>query len=400
MPPPVYIPTASQYISRYSLLGTFAHELMEAFAAVGCIVNAPQHPRDQRGIFIFFNTPTHVEKLLAWVESTVGSLTNAALLHFFVDHPLALPSAQLDVLSKVPTYRLLLPCRDDAHLIRFRWPMLKHMTCPHGVPAAALCPTEPMAQDFLAPHTRGDRPIPLIIAGSIHTPEELAALRGAVPRELHSMCDAVIAMQVMHPSMPLTQAFDLTLPAGVVSADHWRLLTVVQQYTTAAVNRERRIALVQAMQGIPTMVLGPAAWEPFATGTIQYGAETAYADIPANLARARVCLAWGPTQFAHTFSERLLLAFASGCATVADDRLLTRMHFAESPETAACSIADFSNPPAAREAVEVLLDQPEVALEIAGRGRAAVEAGHLWSHRLDTFAAAATDCWRNSEGAA
>ena len=55
--------------------------------------------------------------------------------------------------------------------------------------------------------------------------------------------------------------------------------------------------------------------------------------------------------------------------------------------------ADAANPDAVRAAVDRLLASPEEAAMLARRGRKRVEAAHLWFHRIDTFAAAASDAW-------
>lgn len=386
MPVHVHIPT--QFVSRYSLLGRFAQELAEAFTLAGAVVNAPRHPANERGLFVLFNTPERIEQVKAWIESTVGELRHAAILHYHVDHPFALHAPHLDQFASWPTYRLLLPCRDDLHLLRLRWPSLKHLTCAHGVAPASLCPRDSLRAEHLG--ESNDREAPLVLAGSIHSPEELVAMFDALPASLRSMADAAAHLIADHPSMPFTQAFDLTLPRGLHSPDHWRLMEAVWRCATAKANTLRRTRLAKAMQGVPTLIAGPKAWEPHCEGTLRYAGEVAYEALPALLRRARVCVAWGPTQFAHTFSERLLLSMAAGCATVTDDRLATREAFGEG----ACTYADFSKPDAVRAAVDGLLSSREAAATMSERARAAIESGHLWTHRLDTFAAAAADCWR------
>lgn len=390
----VYIPQPDRFVSRYSLLGSFATELMHAFAGMGCQVNTPQHTRGEPAIVIFFNTPQNVQALVQWVHSSVGDIRAAAILHFYVDHPLTLPAQQMDVLSNLPNYRLLLPCRDDAHILRFRWPKLKHITCAHGVPRTALCDVSTIESQHTAQQGTGGREIPLFVCGTIHTQPELDAMRSELPEPLHPTCDAVIDLLSKTPHLSFCQAFDLCLTAGITSPDHWRLLSSVQKYTTAVVNRARRSQLVVGLREIPTLLVGPAAWEEFCGGNIQYGGEIPYDQVASNLARARVSLAWGPTQFAHTYSERLLLSMAAGCATISDDRVMSGRDFAPDGGPAsppACALVDFSHPEEVAEVANLLLSSPEQSALLAARGRKAVEAGHLWEHRLPTFANAAED---------
>ena len=218
-------------------------------------------------------------------------------------------------------------------------------------------------------------------------------MKQSLPEPLRDIAQAAAGMMAVSPQMAFSQAFDLALPGGVYASDHWMLLHAVWRYATAHANTARRVMIAHSMQGVPTMVIGPQAWKDHCTGTLRYGGELPYQDLPALLRQTRVTLAWGPTQFAHTYSERLLLSMAAGCATVTDDRLTTRVQFVQDEQRPACLITDVSSPEQAREAVDSLLERTDAAADIAMRGRAAVENNHLWSHRLNTFAAAAADCW-------
>lgn len=387
----VHIPT--QFVSRYSLLGAFAEELARAFAAAGAVVNAPRHPPGQRGLFILLNTPERTENIRSWIAATVGDMQNAAILHLHVDHPLALHAPHVDEFSRWPTYRLLMPCRDDTHLLGLRWPKLRHLHCMHGVPLEALCPLDPLEAEHLAPAGVGHRPVAVALAGSIHAPDELDQMRARLPEPVRDGADHVADLLASTPSMSFTQAFDLGLPGNLHATNFWGLMETVWKYATAKANTLRRTAIVKALQGLPALVAGPAAWEPHCRGTIRYAGEVPYASMATWLRAARVCVAWGPTQFAHTHSERLLLAMAAGCACVTDDRLLARREFDPAGGTPACLFADASKPDAVRAAVDRLLASPQEAATLARRGRKRIEAGHLWFHRIDTFAAAASDAW-------
>jgi hypothetical protein len=386
MPVPVYIP--DQFTSQYSLLNTFARELGEAFSVAGASVNPSQRVAD-RAIFLMFNSPENLATVRSWIESRVDSLENAAVLHFHVDHPFALHAPHIDELVRWPHYRLLLPCRDDAHVLRLRWPGLKHMTCEHGVPPRALCNPQTLRAEHM--DDASVRDLPLLAAGSIHSEAELEQALEALPQPLRPVASGAGELLASNPSLTFTQAFDYVLPAGMVSPDHWRMLSAVWRIAIARANTLRRVRIVAGMQGLPLAVCGPGAWEPHCTGTIRYLGEVAYSDLPATLARARVSLCWGPTQFAHTFSERLLLSLGAGCATISDERLIARAYFAGDNSCAA--FANFGDPAAVRETAEEVLNDPEVCAELGRRGREAVEQGHLWAHRVPRFIAAAGDCW-------
>lgn len=398
----VYIAAPEVTGSRYSLLGAFACELAGAFTRAGADVN-PMTARGRRAMFIIFDTPGDVGQMRTWIESAVGRLEHAAVLHLHVDHPLALPVSGVEEMSKWPGYRLLLACRDDAHILRLRWPLLKHMTCEHGVGQGALCDEGKLEAAHLGEGDEGggdgesERPDTVVAMGTIHSQGELGAMLEMLPAALRGVAQAAGEVLTSHPSLSCLQAFDCVLPSGMLSADHWQLMAAVQRYATAHANRARRVAMIGAMQGIPTVVYGSAAWVEHCTGTIEYRGAIEYDNISNYLKRGRVCIAWGPAQFAQSFSERLLLALAAGCATVTDDRLMTRVAFGQEGAPA-CLIEDFSRPLAVREAVEACLEEPRLAFEIARRGVAAVAKGHLWDHRLERMFSAAVDCFEEGGG--
>jgi hypothetical protein len=371
---PVHIPI--EHVSRYSLLGAMASELADAFASAGCPVNPPGTPSGPR-LHLFFNFPENFETFSAWTGAGTDRTRGSAIVQFFVDHPLALPAPLMDRLASLPNYRMLLPCVDDVSLLRLRCPRLRAAHCLHGVAPAALCNPASIASP---------RETDLVVAGSIHSEAELDALRAPLPALLHQPMEEMVRLMLAHPWMGFTQALDVCAPSGLHSPDSWKLLSAVWRWVTAALNRRRRVALVSAMQGVSTHVHGSPAWREHCTGTIHYAGETAYAELPRALASAHVCLAWGPTQFTHAFSERLLLAFAAGCAAVADDRLLVRRHAA-----AVTQVFDAANPRHAREVVDGLLRDTDRRVDLAQRGRALVERSHLWKHRLDTIASVAGD---------
>ncbi len=383
----VHIP--SQFVSRYSLLGAFAVEIGDAFAAAGWRVNPPIGERGPH-LFLLLNSPARLEQVFEWMRAVSGG-EHTAIVQYFVDHPLGLHAPHLDRFAVMPNYRLLMPCKDDAHMLRLRWPALRHMHCGHGVAPSALCDIASLGDGHVTPAgERGGRDLPLLVAGSIHSEAELDSLRAALPAPLRPVCDGIVELQLAAPSLTFTQAFDLALPAGMISPDHWQFLAAVWRCTTAELNRRRRVGLVRAVQGVPTIVAGPPAWKEECIGTLNYVGEVAYADLSALMRRARVCLAWGPTQFAHSYSERPLLSMAAGCATLTDERLSSRADFVDSDGPCA-AFYDSSRPDTLRELVESLLLHPERSARMSMRGRVLIESAHLWSHRVPTMIAAARD---------
>lgn len=397
-----------EYQSRYALLGVMARELADAFAEKGCEINPPGVRAGVQGapacVILWLNFLASMNDLKPEI-TRAGS--RAALVQFFVDHPLALWPEQMDALSRLDNFRMCLPCLDGAHLLRLRWPRLRHVHCLHGVSRAALADRESIG----APREDG-----LLVMGSIHTEAEVAAVRAKAPGRLLRGADEIVELMVAHPWMPFEQAAEVALaPMGALVGD-WNLLTGVWKYVSAAVNRRRRVALVRAMEGAPTVVYGAEAWKEFCRGgagapdrsTIEFRGDLPYAETSAALKRARACLAWGPTQFTHSFSERLLLSLGAGCATVADDRLLVRRHFAcegvgaeavratasagaDVKRSTCVRVFDAADAASARAAVEALLADPERRAAMGLAGRDEIERAHLWAHRVDTIAAVGAD---------
>ena len=95
-----------------------------------------------------------------------------------------------------------------------------------------------------------------------------------------------------------------------------------------------------------------------------------------------MAIAWGPTQFAHSYSERLMLAMAAGCAPISDDRLLVRRDFPNN-----CALYNAADPATARAAADHLLANPEAALALGMAARDHAERVCLWEHRVDAILA-------------
>lgn len=365
--------TSIRHASRYNLLDAMAAELGDAFRRAGFAVNPPIEtlgPGDP-SIHVFFNFPPSFDQLAEWCG--LGR-RRVALIQYFVDHPLALDAGLMEMLSQLPNYRLLAPCLDDVHLLHLRWPGLRVVHCPHGVPPSAICEPSPDTP-------RPEREIDLLVTGWIHAPEEIAALRETVPAALRPGADAVVELMLEHPWVSFGQALDLCLPNGLVTNRYWTILQLVWRFTTASLNRERRTRLVAGMQGIATHVFGPESWRSICTGSICYRGEAPYSSLASIMASARVCLAWSPTQFVHSTSERVLLSMASGAATLTDDRLASRVLHA-----AGCvELYDAENPGTARAAAQRLLSDPERRSVLASTAVERVRRDHLWDHRLGLF---------------
>lgn len=374
---PVWIPR--RYESRYSLLGAMASELAEAFAARGYEARADLPDGSVAGVYIFFNMPSSIDALPPAVRRS-GS--KVALIQILVDHPFALDAGIMDQTSKLPNFRLALPSIDGLHLLRLRWPTLRHGHMPHGIPRSAI-----LSPDLCTPEAIASRPHDVVIAGSIHTEQGVRELKWALPAQAHPWIDEIVQIMLANPAMPYEQALDCVCGSRSVITGNWPMAAAMWRAVAADFNRQRRVRLVHSLQGLDVAVFGTDAWQEFCTGTIRYAGNVEYADVARALTTGRICLAWGPTQFPQTFSERLLLSMASACASVCEDRYLVRQHFAGEH----CVSFDVGDTHGARSAIESLLGDNDRRNAMALAGREIVERAHLWEHRVDKLASLASE---------
>lgn len=369
MPLAVFIP--DRYESRYALLGAMSKEIADAMREAGAEINPSRPiPASEPTLHLFFNMPAKIDELLAWVKP---ERPRAVLIQYFVDHPFALNVEFLDRMATLKNFRLAMPCIDDRAMFTLRWPGLKTVTCSHAVPSSALC-------DSADPNTRKRE---ILIAGTIATDAELDSFRKVVPDVLHKPCDEAAELIARHPSLSFVQAFELTVPAGLLANDYWLLMQICSRYVVAKANRIRRTAAIDALQGLPVAVHGPENWRELCNGTIEYRGELPYDRLAPAMRESRVMFAWNPTQFTHSFSERVLLSMASGCATLTDDRPLVRTSFAHEPQSPCVSLYRADDVSHLRAQAERLLSDDESAHTLAASGRACVERSHLWKHRVE-----------------
>jgi hypothetical protein len=365
----VFIP--DRYESRYSLLAAMSKEIAEAMRAAGAEINPTRSiPGSEPTLHLFFNLPAKIDELLAWAKP---ERPRAVLIQYFVDHPFALNMEFLDRMATLKNFRLAMPCLDDRAMFTLKWPTLKTVTCAHAVPSSALCESVDIPS----------RSREVLIAGTIATDDELRAFLRPVPELLHKPCEHAAELIAHNPSLSFVQAFELTVPPGLLANDYWLLMQICSRYVVAKANRIRRIAAVNALQGLPVAVHGPEVWKELCTGTIEYRGELPYDKVAETMRASRVMLAWNPTQFTHTFSERVLLSMASGCATLTDGRPLVRSQFAADASGPCVAMYRSDDHASLRDQADRLLKDDAYAGEIAAAGRACVERSHLWKHRVD-----------------
>jgi hypothetical protein len=379
--PHIYVP--EKYMSRYALLQAFCVEFGEAAREAGHVVNPDRNEASGAApaIFLVFNFPESMERILKWMGPRTGP---TAMVQWLVDHPFNLDKALMADMVKQGGYRFVHVTDDDSHMLQLRWPGLRHGRVWHGVPRSALCDAASVAASHLDGSRDGSRDIDVFFAGSIADDAELDMLRADMPTELHAKCDDVAKLRLEYPWLSFGQAFDSIMPTPLTCSDHWGLLAVVFRYSTAKLNRERRIRLVQSLAGLRVCVAGSAVWKGLLPAGCEYVGEVPYTDISAWMRRTKVCVALNPTQFVHGFSERLLLSMAGGCATVTDDRLWVRENFTN-PNVRAAVGFGVNQPGQLRDCVHTLLADASARAEIAMRGRALVEEKHLWVHRVKSL---------------
>lgn len=364
-----------RYESAYGLLGVMAGELCQGFREAGHdarLIDLATDPHPEAGVFVFFNAPVDLDAFPAALWRPGSRLRAVQVL---VDHPFAMPEAALDGWRRrngLANLRVCLPCADDVHLLRLRWPGLSHAWMGHGIPRSAL--TDPGAITRAA---WAGKEFDVVVTGSIASEAEIRAAFGRMTPAMGDMARQVVALMVADAGVGYLQALDLVMGTQSVITGEWRTATMFWRVCVAMANRIRRVRAVESLQGLRVGVFGSEAWGPVCTGTIAHAGRVGYADIPAAFARGRVALAWGPTQFVHSYSERIMLAMASGSAAVSDDRLLVRRDF-----PGLCALYDAGEPATARAACDGLLAEPDASVERAMRARMWVEDRCLWSARV------------------
>jgi hypothetical protein len=370
-----------EYTSQFGLLGAMAHELHDALAELGCdarMLSLTNDPQPTTGVVLFMNTPASIDLL---PQALFNPSSNMRAVQYLVDHPFALPDTLLDAWTQrtgLTNYQLMLPCADDTHLLRARFPGMVHHCIAHGLPRSALCDGA-----ALTPEAYADRRFDVVVTGSVWAQEQIERQLGALPEALRSMAMDMAHLMIKQPWLGYVAAADLVMgSAGVITGD-WKSIKLLWALVIAMVNRQRRIRTVESLQGLRVGVFGSSAWKPVCKGTIEYGGEVDYAACASAFGQGRVGVAWGPTQFVHSYSERIMQAMAGGACVVADDRLLVRRDFngAASRGGDTCVLFDWGNPEGARAAVDARLQDSEGSLKMAMRGRAHVEARCLWVHR-------------------
>lgn len=383
---PVWIPR--RYESRFSLLGAMAEELALGFEAEGFEVIDGLPDGSRVGIYIFFNMPISIEAIPPAVRRMNSRVAGIQIL---VDHPLALDTGIMDQTSKLPNFRLALPSLDGLHLLRLRWPALRHGHMPHAIPREALIDEALVTPDHLA-----QREHDIVVAGSVHDEQGVRDLKWSLPPQTHPWIDEIVQLMLTDSYMSYEQALDCVCGSKSVITGNWPMAAGLWRAVMADLNRRRRIATVESLQGLDVAVFGGEAWESVCTGTLKHMGPTNYNQVAGALRTGRVCLAWGPTQFPQTFSERLLLSMGAGCASVAENRYLVRLHFETTGNEAHLVAFNPNEPGGARVAIEDLLNDPDRLSAIAKRGRTEVEQAHLWQHRVDKLTSLASEALSRS----
>lgn len=365
------------YQSRYSLLTAFCQELKGAMEEAGYVVNPKPDPM-RPTVYLFFNSINDTSELYKWMGPRRAP---TAILNWWVDHIFNIHPPILDDLNKEPCFRLMTVAEDEMHLTNLRWPKMLQGRVWHGVPRSALCE----AGGVEGSHEGAGRDIDVLVSGSILSDEEMAELEGRVPAPMRTAAREAAMLRLAHPWMSFGQSLDLVMPQGLVAGDHWVLLLLLFRYSSAVLNRERRVRLLRELQGLKVTVLGTESMRAHCTGTIRYEGQVPYGELPGWMARSKVCLAVNPTQFTHAFSERLLLGLAGGSACVSDDRLWVREQFGGGGANSAEGCVELfssAEPGVMRARVEGLLGDPSRRAAMAARGRKLVEEKHLWVHRV------------------
>jgi len=379
-----------RYQSQYGLLGAMSNELADAFRAKGYdaqLLNLDNHEVPTDGILFFMNVPVTLEDL---PPALFIPGSNLRAVQLFVDHPFALPDNIIDQWSErvgLDNFRLCLPCIDDIHLLRPRFPSLIHSWIPHGIPRDSLCDLDAMTMDQYK-----NKEFDVVVTGSVRPDEDIdTCLEQIKDKSTLALINEIVNLMINEPHLGYVAACDLVMGSRGIITGKWITQRFLWVLVIAIVNRHRRTQTVESLQGLKVGVFGSKTWIPHCTGTIEYAGEVEYAHCAKAFSRGRIGLAWGPTQFVHSYSERIMQAMAGGASVVCDDRLLIRRDFNKAtPDNTSgptATLFDWGNPSAARAAVDQQLADPQAALAMARRGREHVENTCLWEHRVDDMIA-------------
>jgi len=335
------------------------------------------------GILFFMNVPATLNDL---PPALFIPGSNMKAIQLFVDHPLALPDNIIDQWNdhnNLDNFRLCLPCLDDVHLLRPRFPNLVHSWIPHGIPRNSLCDLDAMTMDQY-----NTKEFDVVVTGSVRSQEEIESSLSQITDPMtRSLISEIVNLMIKEPGLGYVAACDLVMGSRGIITGKWITQKFLWTLIIAIVNRHRRIQTVESLQGLKVGVFGSKDWLPHCTGTIEYAGQVEYENCAKAFSRGRVGLAWGPTQFVHSYSERIMQAMAGGSSVVCDDRLLIRRDFNKVTTTNAAGLTaklfDWGDRAAARVAVDQQLADPEAALAMARRGREHVENTCLWEHRVD-----------------
>lgn len=386
-----------QYQSQFDLLGAMSVELCEAFNAKGVDARLRKLTVDTmptEGTLFFMNTD---DTLLGIPPELLKQNSSMRAIQYYVDHPFGLSDGGIDKwneINQLENYRLALPCIDDAHLLRYRFPNLVHGWVPHGIPRSALCNAESLTPDHY-----NAREFDVVVTSSVWSQERINDTISTIKDPgIGQMVNDIANMMIRDPHLGYVAACDIALGSRGIITGKWITQKHLWNLVIAIVNRFRRIETVKALQGLKVGVFGTDEWAKHCTGTIHYAGQATYAECAGAFERGRVALAWGPTQFVHSYSERIMQAMAGGACVVADDRMMVRHDFngtmSANSESPTAKLFDWSgtNIASAREAIDYQLAHPEESLEMAKRGRAHVENTCLWEHRVEAMMGLIKSC--------
>lgn len=385
------------YQSQFDLLGAMSEELCEAFNAKGYTAklrNLAPNNMPTEGTMFFMNTDDALSGMPPELLKQ-GSAMRA--IQYYVDHPFGLSDGSIDKwnqINQLENYRLALPCIDDAHLLRYRFPNLVHGWVPHGIPRSALCDPESLTLE-----NHSNREFDVVVTSSVRSQEQInEAIAAIKDPTIVQMINAISNMMIRDPHLGYVAACDIVLGSHGIVTGKWLTQKHFWNLVIAIVNRFRRIETVKALQGLKVGVFGTDQWAEHCTGTIHYAGQATYAECAGAFERGRVALAWGPTQFVHSYSERIMQAMAGGACVVADDRMMVRHDFngsmSATSESPTAKLFDWSgtNLSSVRELIDYQLAHPEESLEMAKRGRLHAEETCLWEHRVDAMMNLVNSC--------
>lgn len=227
------------------------------------------------------------------------------------------------------------------------------------------------------------RGISLLFTGTYFDLNQHYAAIKQLPETMQIMAENVIDIMLQEPDMLLWQALDQTLSDNDVDMQPnvWMqilsILRCVDIFVRAYVRDQVMLHIVDA--GIPVHIYGNG-WERFRCSQpknliLHQGDSEVSLQALANTKISLNVMPW----FRGGIQERNVAAMLSGAVSLTDSSRYIEQHFTDDVDIKLYSLKQLDQIPLL---IQALLENDDIAAEIAMRGQQKVLSGHTWEHRV------------------